>query len=354
MTIDENVRKYFDGNIKQVFIYITSRCQLRCKQCLYKPLLYIDNDIDYTILTDLLKVFYDLGARKVSFLGGEPTLYYDKINEKSLCDVIQLSKDIGYQLVRIDTNGQFDKKELENSQYKLLDEITFSIDGSCSKFNDYVRGKGTFSRCIQNVVDAVDLGYNVQITSCVHNEICKDIESGLKNIEDIIKLAESLGVASINFHPIFKVGISRDNWIEDTNIDPAVWIEIYKIVKKNIDDGVYKVNVRFPMRFAPAKVLLEKRENFFYCPLYLGERALIMPDGQIKICAFNIGTNKCIARYTADNIILEENDNERYLLNANSGFNVCCNQKDINGLVPLCMSFKPDQMEYVWNIMRTK
>ena len=60
-----------------------------------------------------------------------------------------MSKEIGYKLVRIDTNGQFDENTLVNKQYGLLDEITFSVDGHNAMLNDAVRGKDTFSRCIK-------------------------------------------------------------------------------------------------------------------------------------------------------------------------------------------------------------
>ena len=56
---------------------------MRCRQCLYKPLLCNEStDIDFYTLVDLLKEFYKYGAYKVSFLGGEPTLYKDKKNSK--------------------------------------------------------------------------------------------------------------------------------------------------------------------------------------------------------------------------------------------------------------------------------
>ena len=87
MNFDAKTRAYFDNKVKQVFVYITSRCQLRCRQCLYKPLLCNEStDIDFYTLVDLLKEFYKYGAYKISFLGGEPTLYNDKENGKNFGD----------------------------------------------------------------------------------------------------------------------------------------------------------------------------------------------------------------------------------------------------------------------------
>ena len=44
MVIDEQVASYFK-NVKQVFLYLTDKCDLRCKQCLYKPNLILEKEI---------------------------------------------------------------------------------------------------------------------------------------------------------------------------------------------------------------------------------------------------------------------------------------------------------------------
>lgn len=71
MIIDEKITELFQGRIKQVFVYLTSRCQLRCHQCLYKPLLTNEcDDIPFDTLSDLLSQFKEYGAFKLSFLAG--------------------------------------------------------------------------------------------------------------------------------------------------------------------------------------------------------------------------------------------------------------------------------------------
>lgn len=353
MKADAKTQEYFSGRVKQVFVYITSRCQLRCKQCLYKPLLNNNSlDIDFILLQNLLTQFYNYGARKLSFLGGEPTLYFDTKSKKTFGDVLQMSKGIGYKLVRIDTNGQFDEDTLVNGWYGLLDEITFSVDGHNAMLNDAVRGKNTFSRCIKNITKAVQLGYNVQITSCVHRKSCPTPAIGMQNIHEMILFAQSLGVNTINFHPIIRSGIARDSWIEDTDIDPLTWVAIYNHIKENIANGIYQIHVRIPMRFEQTSILEKNKDKYFYCPLHLGERALIMPDGQIKVCAFTIGTERCIARYTSEGIRFEQKDNEAFSL-SEPPQGVCYNQVGLEHLTPLCMSFKPDQDEFVWNLLKS-
>lgn len=356
MEFDAGTRAYFDKKIKQVFVYITSRCQLRCRQCLYKPLLCNESaDIDFYVLSGLLEEFHKFGAYKISFLGGEPTLYYDRKNNKVFGDVIEKAKQIGYQYVRVDTNGQFENAFLDQKKIRLLDEITFSLDGHDEETNDAVRGKGTYHHCIDNIKYAVTRGYKVQITSCVHKYSCPDIDKGTENLNKMILFAERLGVCSINFHPILKVGIARDTWIDETNIMPDVWKKIYDKLLKMVLRNEYKISVRIPMRFCEKEDVLLSKEKYFYCPLEMGERALIMPNGQIKVCAFTIGTDKCVAGFDSETVRFEEENNETAAIGTLDEKSLCYNQKlESERLIPLCMSYKPYQSELVWESIRNE
>lgn len=350
MKFDDRVSTYFNNKIKQVFVYVTSRCQLHCRQCLYKPLLCKDStDMDYDTLIKILTKFHEYGAYKLSFLGGEPTLYYDKKNKKRLDDIIVEARKIGYRYIRVDTNGQFESSFLDRSAVQLLDEITFSLDGHDEKTNDVVRGKGTYNKCVDNIIQAVDKNYKVQITSCVHKYSCPDVYTGIDNLEKMICFAERLGVSSINFHPILKVGIARDSWIDNTDISIGVWKDIYDKLMCEVLEDKFNIKVRIPKRFCDKKNVLLAREKYFYCPLEMGERALIMPDGQIKVCAFTIGTNSCVARYDSEKVTFEERDNETMKIGTLEEGELCYNQKtNLHGLVPLCMSYKPYQSEIIW------
>lgn len=350
MIIDNKIEAYFDKRIKQVFVYITSRCQLHCKQCLYKPLLSpYSSDIDFNQLIVLLEMFYNWGAYKLSFLGGEPTLYYDKGNNKKLSDVIISAKQIGYKYIRIDTNGQFDASFLQDEGIKQLNEITFSLDGHNEETNDAVRGIGSYQKCIANLKTAVELGYNVQITSCVHKYSCPDAETGLKNLKAMISFAQELGVKSINFHPILKVGIARDSWIDSTDISILDWQNIYNQMLLIFPWDNDSLKVRIPMRFVDCNLIAQNKERYHYCPVEMGERALIMPDGQIKVCAFTIGTQECVARYDINGVFWEQNKNEMQKIGTLTRNQVCYNQiGDYGDSVPLCMSYKPNQNEIVW------
>lgn len=349
MEIDERISTYFEGRIKQVFVYLTGRCQLQCRQCLYKPLLTSSHDdMSFDLLVKLLSIFRRYGAFKLSFLGGEPSLYCDLDAGKGFPEIVAVGKSLGYSLVRADTNGQFGEDFLLKDGVRKLDELTFSLDGCSAEIHDKIRGKeGTFQKCITRINQAVNLGYRVQITSCIHKEVCNNADEGIKQIENMIQLCDLLGVHSLNFHPILKVGVARDNWIDDTEINPLVWLEIYQKMMERLKVMNHQVEVRLPMRYVEEQLFTE---NHSYCPLRIGERVLIMPNGDLKICAFNIGTPFCFGHFSDKEIRYETNYNEyEKMKKCTIG---CCNQISPNGLKALCMSYKPNQNEVVWRSLK--
>lgn len=191
------------------------------------------------------------------------------------------------------------------------------------------------------------MGYRVQITTCIHKSICNNVEEGIQHIEDMIHLCDDLGVQSLNFHPILKVGTARDSWIDDTEVNPLVWIDIYQKMMEKLPEMDHQVKVRMPQRYIEEDKYTAKNE---YCPLRMGERVLIMPNGDLKICAFNIGTPYRVGGYDMSCVRFEEEHNElEQLKQIESG---CCNQSSPKGFRPLCMSYKPNQQEIVWDDLR--
>ena len=129
--MDQKFKDFFQDNLKQVFLYLIDDCNLRCVQCLYKLDICFQVEkieIAFEDAVKLISDFRELGAVKLTLMGGEPTLYGKKDGNKQLLELIKKSKELGYEYVRIDTNGQFDSELLEKPEFKMLDEVTFSID----------------------------------------------------------------------------------------------------------------------------------------------------------------------------------------------------------------------------------
>lgn len=346
--INPKFEEYFNGRIKQVFLYVTDECNLNCVQCLYKPWLRKRGEIPEELCLIMLAEFRRMGAIKLSLIGGEPTLYGLRNNYQQLLNVIKRARDLGYEYIRLDTNGLFNADLLTRGEFKLLNEITFSIDSHVCEVNDALRGANSFGRSLANLIRAVDLGYKVDITCCVHRGNVGKDQNGNLLIESMIRLAETLGVNRVNFHPLFRMDIPRDEWAGETDILPELWMELYAETRKKIDSGKYNIKVRIPQRFITKEEFDRNPGYYGFCPVKDGERVLVHSNGLIQICALRIGTPHAVARFCEYGITWEEDITEL------SDFNLheptpCSNQhRDFGKFVPLCISFKPKQEEIVW------
>jgi len=354
--IDAKFLKHF-RNLRQVFLYITDECNLRCVQCIYKPSITYQlgcKEIGLETALALISDFREIGASKLSILGGEPTLYGASQNWKPLLRVIAKAKELGYEYVRLDTNGATEKFSLLllKKDFKKLDEISFSIDGPTAKINDPIRGKGTFNECVSNAKKAVQLAYTVNITCCIHKNLVTRDASGDLLVERMIRFAASLGAKRINFHVLFDRGTPEDTWTTpEVHISPQEWMGIYSEINKNIEAGKYQIPVRIPESFIAREEFERNPDYYRFCPVKLGERVLVHPNGIIRICSSLLSTPYGVARYSSDKIVWDAgltNELQDHQLNKPTP---CTNQSkkySDEKFVPLCFSFKSNQDEFIW------
>ena len=339
-------------------MYVTDECNLRCTQCYYNPWLKPWNpavEMPFDVADSLLDVFRELGAIKVSFLGGEPTLYGTHRNSNiAITSLFEAARSKGFEYIRIVTNGLFNAALLDHKNFRLLDEITFSIDGHEPHIHDELRGKGTFERTLTNLRLALKTNVRVHVTTCVHRLNSGRNEQGQLLLDQAIRWAEDLGVTLINFHPLFKMGIPRDSWTHETDISPSLWQTIYREIRTHIEAGVYKIPVRLPERFIPAEIFSDDPNYYGYCPVKLAERLEIHVNGQLHSCALHNGTPVSLARFHVNDGLLSikwsghQNEIDEYDFDFSRDHPCAVMQRDFRESVPLCISFKPKQVEPVW------
>lgn len=339
MKIDSKFEEYFRGRLHQVFLYVTDVCQLRCDQCLYKTTL-ASRELDLPIASEMLAIFREYGATKLTFIGGEPTLYGMKEGNRPLFTLIERAKELGYKYVRLDSNGQFAGKLLANGSFRKLDNLSFSLDGHTAQVNDPLRGEGTFAKCTRRLREAVERGYYATITTCIHPK-------NLSGVEEMVRFAASMGAKELNMHPLFKMGIARDSFSGDAHIEPDDWMAAYEHIRGKIERRAYPIPVRIPQRFITTEQYNAAPDMYNYCPVKMGERILVHPDGSIRICALCIGSPFRIASYSNERIRFEAENSEIAAERVNR--KPCMSQvRDFGKLTPLCISYKPFQLEHVW------
>lgn len=340
--------------LHQVFMYVTDRCNLECEQCIYKPSIshFINEEIALDDALGLLATFRSLGAGKVTFLGGEPTLYGHRQGGQPLLDLIEGTRALGYEYVRIDTNGQRVSTLLEQPAFARLDEVAFSLDGFSAQTNDPLRGKGTFVRAVDAIRKAIRLGYFVTVTCCVQKLFLDRDETGTLLLERMIRFVEELGVHQVNFHDLFKVGIPMDTWTGNFAPRPQDWVPAYEELSGKVRDGAFAIKVRLPQCFVTKAEFARAPDYYGYCPVKLGERVMVHPNGTIRICSNLICTAFGVATWGDGRIGWERSHANELAGHDLDRMTPCTNRsrhKKYGDLVPVCFSFKPGQEEFVWN-----
>ncbi|WP_136799966.1 radical SAM protein [Desulfosediminicola ganghwensis] len=341
MKIDKEFIDYFDGNLKQVFLYITDLCNLSCDYCLYKTTI-ADRSIEYSTACKMLKIFKEYGAKKLTLIGGEPTLYDVENDNKKLMSLIKYSAEIGYEYIRLDTNGQLDSNFLLTSSLKDVSDFAFSLDSHIENVNDKYRGNGSYKRCVSRIKQAIQIGYPTSVTCCVN-------KSNSSHLSEFVYFLADIGVPVVNFHPLLEMGIERDKFTGFSHIDPQTWINIYSEMRREVENESLPIKVRIPNRYVSRPEYDKEPKAYNYCPVRIGERVLVHPDGNIRICALCIGTKMSIATYDENYINFQEGNLSEIFPSRLKKKPCMSQQKNFNGTVPLCISYKPHQDEYVWN-----
>lgn len=352
--MDKKFTDYFQKNLRQIFFYLIDDCNLRCVQCLYKQEICFQvekKEVDFNDAVKLLEDFREMGAIKLTLMGGEPTLYDIKNDNKNLLALIKKSKELGYEYVRIDTNGQFKSELLEKPEFKMLDEITFSIDGPIKEINDPIRGYGSFDKCVKNIKRAKELGYNIDITSCISKELIKRDENGNLYLDRMIRFAEELGIEKMNFHNLFKTGVPRDNFSGNIDITINDWFKVWNEIEPKVENNEYSIPVRIPQSFTTKEEFEKNPKYYGYCSCKNGSRILVHPNGMLRVCSLMIGTPYGIARYYDNKIVWDDSPTNELRAHKMNEDTPCTNQSKHNKygkFVPVCVSFKPRQNEMIW------
>lgn len=358
MKVEPAFADAFRGKVHQAFFYVIDQCNLHCGQCLYKPELAFqmeDKHIPFERAVNLMQNIRDLGGIKMTFMGGEPTLYPE------LPELIHEAKKMGYEYVRIDTNGLFPEKLLDNPYFRELDEITFSLDGPSPALNDPVRGKGVFKRCTASIKAALARGYKVQITTCVHRELTRMHNGEMETLDrdaklpilQMVDLAKELGVDGLNMHDLFKAGIPRDTFSGDYGTSIAEYMNAFQEVFNNYepkDENGF--TIRMP-QCVTTKERFESNPSYYgYCSVKQYDRLLAFPNGMLRVCSLMIGSPYCIGYYDDNRLYLNTTPTNETRDHKMNEFSPCtCQSKGKQfgkNYVPLCVSFKPRQEEIVW------
>jgi MoaA/NifB/PqqE/SkfB family radical SAM enzyme len=274
---------------KKIAIYLTNKCNLRCKHCFIEGNPHNDCFLGLPRIKTALKYFYQQGFPRVEFTGGEPYL------SPYLIPGLKFAKKIGFN-TGISTNGT------KNEMFKTIsptfvDKITFSLDGATSKIHDFLRGPNVFNRCIKNIKTAIAKGYRVEVVYTVHHY-------NLKDIAPTIKLLDKLGVSRLSFNFINNFGSASLN--QQFLLDPRRWSKAKKIFSAN--QNTKTLSLRYPHQF------IKPSENPPKCLLLHPVKIEIYPDGNFYSCCLTTHRPELSLGHITDNKVVFDNKRVRQFM----------------------------------------
>lgn len=176
----------------QTVLFITDKCNLRCKHCsVYGSAGYKQRRFE-DIVADM-QYSYEQGSRFIDLEGGEPTLWRESKREKqageyyTINDLIDKALEIGFFSVTVTTNAQQDFSWIRPQS------IWVSMDG-VGEYHDRIRGEGTFARLEENLQKS---GFKHICVNMVVNAL--NYES-LDAAMEYAKSNPAIEQISINFH----------------------------------------------------------------------------------------------------------------------------------------------------------
>lgn len=171
----------------QTVLFITDKCNLRCKHCsVYGSAGYKQRRFE-DIVADM-QYSYEQGSRFIDLEGGEPTLWREAKGEYyTINDLIDKALEIGFFSVTVTTNAQQDFSWIRPQS------IWVSMDG-VGEYHDRIRGEGTFARLEENLQKS---GFKHICVNMVVNAL--NYES-LDAAMEYAKSNPAIEQISINFH----------------------------------------------------------------------------------------------------------------------------------------------------------
>lgn len=284
------------GRFRNVYLYITERCQLRCEHC------YLGERLDRALkmplpqIIDTLRVWRQMGGSKVTILGGEPTLH------PQYADAIRGAGQLGYEHVITTSNGL----EPAIRKFRQMDPSDFayvqiSLDGGSPDSHDRVRGGGTFTEAVRNIRELVDRGFDTRII-CTVNRI--NAGDALR----LLDLADDIGVSLVKYH-VFSV-IGSGHGAAEWGMHPSEWIDFYEHLEQVAPR--YRTRVWYQPTYARRnRVENYAADGYRGCIGRTLDRISIFPDGRSYVCSYLFDTDLHYAHTAPDGTVtLNRGSNE--------------------------------------------
>ena len=290
----EHIDRIKYGRFRNVYLYVTEKCQLRCAHCYMGDRLERAITMPFEEVCATLQLWRKMGGSKLTILGGEPTLH------PKFIEIIHYANGLGYEQVILTTNGlRPAARKLKSLQSSDFAYVQVSVDGGSAVTHDAVRGRGMFNIAIETIGELCDRGFDTRIICTVNRDVADCLQ--------LLDIADEIGVSLVKFH-VFSV-IGRGSASEAWAMTPPEWIEFREHLERL--RGRYRTAIWYQPTYARLdEVPKFAAEGYRGCIGRTLDRISIFPDGRCYVCSYLFDTALHFANMEDGAIVLNKEENE--------------------------------------------
>jgi len=187
---EDLLRKYIDNANNTLRLLITKKCNSKCIYCYEEGIFNSTNrqkqELDLEDFKRIILAGKELGVKRVSISGGEPTLFFSWVEE-----LIDLCFKEGL-LVYLTTNAT-NKKIIDLAKKYPSLEFRISLDCSSGEQYKYFRGIDVFDQVISTLQELAKLPNEIHI-----NRVVTTLKDEWKEFNKMVEMLNSKGLSKKN------------------------------------------------------------------------------------------------------------------------------------------------------------
>nr|WP_237698505.1 radical SAM protein [Pyrococcus sp. NA2] len=269
----------------------TNMCNFRCKHCYQRADKPLSTELSLEEKLMLVDQLDKAGVAAVALSGGEPTIHPH---------FLRVVKELSSRGIHtsVATNGWTfaDKEKLEEAIKAGIKYVEVSVDSAKPEKHDEFRGiPGAWERAVKALENAVKLGISHGMAVIMDKETYQELD-------DILDLAESIGVKRVIFFNLIPTGRAED--MIKVDLTPEEREEFMKELYRQMKKRKLEILTTAP-QYARVTLIESRGKNVTPAHFYIGENSAVKtlaefiggcgagriyagiePDGTVVPCVF--------------------------------------------------------------------